>query len=237
VQRIRKAIEPPGIAKTDLDIICELSRRMGYPMSFDSPEKVMEEMASLTPSYGGIINERLEKGSLQWPCPSDEHPGTKYLHKDTFSRGKGRFYAVRYRAPAEMPDDEYPFLLSTGRVLYHFHTGTMSRKSRGINEVFPEAVVEINSKDADSLGLSEHETVRITSRRGSVNVKAMITDRVPEGEIFMPFHFSESAANVLTNDALDMEAKTPEYKIAAVRIERMSETYNNVQGDDVGAVT
>jgi formate dehydrogenase alpha subunit len=237
VQRVRKAIEPPGIAKTDFDIICELSKKMGYPMSFDSPEKVMEEMASLTPSYGGISYERLEKEDLQWPCPSKEHHGTKYLHKDSFSRGKGRFYAVGYRAPAEMPDDEYPFLLSTGRVLYHFHTGTMSRKSRGINEVFPEAVVEINPEDADSLGLSEHETVRITSRRGSVNVKARITDRVPKGEIFMPFHFRKSAANVLTNDALDREAKTPEYKIAAVRIERMSETYNNLQGDNADAVT
>jgi len=220
VQRLRKAIEPPGEAREDWRIICELSSRMGYQMSYKDAAEVMQEIASLTPIYTGISYERITTKGLQWPCPSKEHPGTKYLHKDEFSRGKGRFYCVNYRAPAEHTDEDYPFILSTGRVLYHFHTGTMSRKSRGINEVFPGAIVEISPEDAARLSIGEGDRIRITSRRGSVVASARITERVKEGMVFMPFHFREAPANRLTSDVLDEEAKIPEYKISAVRIEK-----------------
>ncbi|MDY6984959.1 MAG: formate dehydrogenase subunit alpha [Candidatus Thermoplasmatota archaeon] len=220
VQKLRKAIEPPGEAKEDWRIICDLSSRMGYGMSYKNAEEIMQEIASLTPGYSGISYERIAIKGLQWPCPSKEHPGTRYLHKDGFSRGKGRFYCVNHRDPAESVNEDYPFILSTGRVLYHFHTGTMSRKSRGINEVFPEAIVEINPEDANRLLINEEDRIRITSRRGSVVASARITERVREGMMFMPFHFREAPANRLTNDALDEEAKTPEYKISAVRIEK-----------------
>lgn len=220
VQRLRKALEPPGEAREDWKIVCDLSSRMGYPMSYERPESVMDEISSLTPSYGGISYERLEGGGLQWPCPSADSQGTRYLHKDKFSRGKGRFYPVSYSPPAELPDEQYPFLLSTGRVLYHFHTGTMSRKSEGINTVFPGPVVEMNPEDAEALGISEGENIRVSSRRGSVVARAKLSEGVKKGAVFMPFHFWEAPANTLTGAALDDEAKTPEYKVSAVRIER-----------------
>jgi formate dehydrogenase alpha subunit len=225
VQRVRKALEPPGKARTDLEIICDISAKMGYPMSYESPkkvispEKVMKEISSLTPIYGGISYKRLQKESLQWPCPSRKHPGTKYLYRDDFSRGKGRFHPVVYRPPVELPTRDYPFILSTGRVLYHFHTGTMSRKNMGINEVFPEAILELNPKDAAELRVNDGEEVRVLSRRGEVLVKARITERVMRGVVFMPFHFRESPANVLTNDSLDPVSGIPELKVCTVRVE------------------
>jgi len=220
VQRLRKALEPPGQAREDMKIICDISTRMGYPMRYERPENVMEEISSLIPNYGGISYERLEDGGLQWPCPSTASPGTKYLHGDKFSRGRGRFHPVTYSPPAELPDERYPILLSTGRVLYHFHTGTMSRRSPGINSVFPEAIVEINPEDAEELGIAGGDHVRIISRRGSVVARANLSQKVSKGTAFMPFHFAEAPANALTGDALDEEAKTPEYKVSAVRIER-----------------
>ena len=221
VQRVRKAIEPIGQAKPDWQIITELATKMGYPMAYESPKQIMEEIARLTPTYGGISYDRLENGGLQWPCLHQEHPGTKFLHQDKFTRGLGKFTAVEYIAPAELPDKDYPFMLTTGRVLYHFHTGTMTRRSWGLNEICPEGFVEINPDDAAKLQISDGSMVKIVSRRGLVMTRARVTEMVPPGTVFMPFHFKEAAANVLTNPALDSVAKIPELKVCAVRVERV----------------
>ena len=218
VQLIRKAVEAPGQAKADWEIIAELSTKMGYPMSYANPEDIMKEINALTPSYAGITYDRLEKGGIQWPCPNATHPGTKFLHMDRFSRGLGLLSAIEYKPPAEVPDAEYPFVMTTGRVLYQYHTGTMSRLSQGIMERCPESLVEINPKDADKLGLTEGQFVKVSSRRGAVQAKSEVTTRVPEGTIFMNFHFREAAVNLLTNPALDPIAKIPEYKVCAVKV-------------------
>jgi len=220
VQRIRKAIEPIGRAKPDWQIIGELATKMGYPMAYESPKQIMEEIARLTPIYGGISYDRLENEGLQWPCLDQDHGGTKFLHEDKFTRGLGKFTPVEYVAPAELPDKDYPFMLTTGRILYHFHTGTMTRRSRGLNEICPEGFVEINPDDAGRLQMPDGSMVKIVSRRGWVITRARVTEMVPPGTIFMPFHFKEGAANVLTNPALDPVSKIPELKVCAVRVER-----------------
>jgi len=220
VQRIRKAIEPIGQAKPDWLIITELATRMGYPMAYESPKQIMEEIARLTPSYGGMSYDRLEGGGLQWPCPTQDHPGTRFLHEGKFTRGLGKFTPVEYIPPAELPDKDYPLVLTTGRVLYHFHTGTMTRRVKGLNEIYPEGLVEINPDDAEKLQVLDGSVVKVTSRRGSVTTKASITERVPAGTVFMTFHFREAAANVLTNPALDPVAKIPELKVCAVKVEK-----------------
>jgi formate dehydrogenase major subunit len=219
VQRIRKAVEAPGEAKADWQIIAELATKLGYSMSYSSAEEIMGEINGVTPSYAGITYERIEGEGIQWPCPSTDHPGTKYLHKDKFSRGLGLFSAIDYRPSEELPDDEYPFILTTGRVLYHFHTATMTRRSEGLNERYPESLAEINSKDAEKLGIKEGGFITVSSRRGSLQVKASVVDTPPEGTIFMNFHFSEAAVNLLTNPALDPIGKIPEYKVCAVKVE------------------
>ena len=220
VQRIRQAINPIGEARPDWQIFCQLASRMGYEMDYQHPSQIMEEIAKLTPSYGGIYYDRLENGGLQWPCPDREHPGTRYLHKDRFTRGLGLFQAVEYIPPAETPDEDYPYLLSTGRVYYHYHTGSMSRRCQGLDEIYPKALAEINPSDAKELGVEDGAMVKVASRRGEVEVEAQLTERVPKGTIFMSFHFNEAAANVLTNPALDPVAKIPEYKVCAVRVEK-----------------
>ncbi|MBE0478842.1 formate dehydrogenase subunit alpha [Candidatus Aerophobetes bacterium] len=220
VQRLYKALNPPGEAKPDWKIICSFAERMGYYMKYSSPSDIMQEVASVTPIYGGILYSRLGKKELQWPCPDASHPGTGYLHREKFTKGKGKFHPIPYRPPAEVPDDEYPFILTTGRVLFHFHTGTMSRRVKGINEIFPEGVVEINPSDAASLDISSEDTVEVVSKRGKVKVRVKVTDKSPAGVVFMSFHFAESAANILTNDALDPVAKIPELKIAKVKIRK-----------------
>jgi formate dehydrogenase major subunit len=219
VQRVRKAVEAPGEAKADWMIISELSTRMGYKMSYASPKEIMDEITQVAPSYGGITYKRLEKKGLQWPCPNTDHPGTPYLHRDRFSRGLGLFHAVEYIPPAELPDENYPFILTTGRVLYQYHTGTMTRLSRGTTERYPESLVEINPGDAEEKGIENGQMIRVTSRRGSVTAKALVTGRSPRGTIFMNFHFREAAVNLLTNPALDPTGKIPEYKICAVKVE------------------
>lgn len=219
VQRIRAALPPPGEAKPDWQILCELSTRLGYPLSYSHPSEVMDEIASLVPIYGGISYDRLEGDGLQWPCPTPDHPGTPFLHKDRFSRGKGRFHAVEYRDPEELPDDEYPLILTTGRILWHFHSRTMTGRVEGLHELVPEAYVEINPHDAERLGIRDGKRVRVSSRRGSIEVRAVVTHRVPQGTVFIPFHFGDQAANALTNPALDPTSKIPEYKVCAVRIE------------------
>jgi predicted molibdopterin-dependent oxidoreductase YjgC len=219
VQRIRKAVPAPGQAKANWQIISGLSTKMGYPMSYASAEEIMKEIALVTPSYAGITYERIEKEGLQWPCPNTDHPGTRFLHKDRFSRGRGLFHAIEYIPPAEPPDSEYPLILSTGRVLYHYHTGTMTRLAKGSMERCPESLVEIHPFDAERRGIQDGQAVKVTSRRGTLRAKAKVTTRSDQGMIFMNFHFHEAAVNLLTNQALDPIGKIPEYKVCAVRVE------------------
>ena len=221
VQRVRKAIEPIGNSRPDWQILCDLSSRLDYPLDYSSPKEIMEEIASVTLSYGGMHYGRLEGLGLQWPCPTQDHPGTSFLHKDKFSRGKGKFHVTPYAPPPELPDEKYPFLLTTGRVLYHYHT-VISRKSKGLSEIYPEGVIEINPEDAQRLGIKpDNGLVEVTSRRGRVQVKSKVSDNLPPGVVFMTFHFKEAAANLLTIDALDPVAKIPEYKVCAVQIRKL----------------
>jgi len=180
----------------------------------------MEEIASLVPIYGGIRYLRLEKHSIKWPCPDPEHPGTEILHRNRFVRGRGAFIPVEYRPPAEEPDGEYPFILTTGRLLFHWHTGTMTRRSETLTDQINEAYLEINPIDADNLGIVDGDLVRVRSRRGEITLKVWVTERTQKGVVFAPFHFSEAAANVLTNSAFDPQAKIPELKVCAVRIDK-----------------
>jgi len=222
VQRVRKAIEPVGSSRPDWKIITELSSHLGYKMDYPSPREVMDEIAKLTPSYGGISYDRLERGGLCWPCPSPDHPGTPYLHKEKFARpgGKGKFSAVSYRPPAELPDDEYPFTLTTGRTGFHWHTGTMTRKDWALDREYPKGYVEINPQDAANTGIRNGAMVKVASRRGEISVQANVVDTIQEGLVFIPFHFAEAAANKLTAANLDPVAKIPEYKVCAVKLER-----------------
>ncbi len=219
VQRVRKALEPPGEAKSDWEILCGISNRFGYPMNYASAREIFEEVAQVTPSYAGITYKRIEREGIQWPCPTSEHKGTKFLHKDKFSRGLGLFSAIEYIAPAELPDQDYPFLMTTGRVLYHYHTGTMTRRAKGPSERYPASLVEINPVDADKLNIADGQDVLVASRRGEVKAKAQITEKSAPGTIFMNFHFTDTPVNVLTNPALDPVGKIPEYKVCAVKLQ------------------
>jgi predicted molibdopterin-dependent oxidoreductase YjgC len=221
VQRVRQAISPIGDSRPDWWIICQIAKRLnGKGFDFSHPAQVMDELAKLTPSYGGISYPRLEDGGLQWPCPNPEHPGMPFLHSDKFTRGKGYFTPLEYKPSMELPDDDYPFLLTTGRSMFQFHTGTMTRKISGLNILRGEEFVEVNPEDALALGIADGEKVRIASRRGEVTAKAKVTEVSPKGVVFMTFHFAESPTNLLTNPALDPVAKIPEFKVCAVRIEK-----------------
>jgi formate dehydrogenase alpha subunit len=221
VQRVRKAVEPIGESRADWEISCQVGKKMGGKgFDFKNASQIMEEIASLTPSYGGISYKRLEKSGLQWPCPTPEHPGTPILHTQQFTRGKGQFIPLEYKPPMELPDKQYPLVLTTGRSLYHFHTGTMTRKVAGLNVLKKEGEVEINPADAAKLGIADGDRVKVVSRRGEVVTKANVTEVSPAGVVFMTFHFAESPANRLTNPALDPVAKIPEYKVCAVRVEK-----------------
>jgi formate dehydrogenase alpha subunit len=223
VQRVRKAIEPIGDSKPDWWIICQVAQKLrAKGFDYSHPSDIMEEIRNLTPSYGGISYQRLENGGLQWPCPTDDHPGTPVLHTNIFVRGKGRFIPLKYTPPGEMPDKDYPLILTTGRSLYHFHTGTMTRKANVLNTMKPEGMVEISPRDASQLGIAEGDKVRVSSRRGQVITKAKVTEALPPGVVFMTFHFVESAANILTNPKLDPVSKIPEFKVAAVKVEDLS---------------
>jgi len=220
VQRIRKAVEPPGEARVDWQILCDVAQRIApqVKMTYQSADEILDEIASLTPIYGGITSRRLGRLGIQWPCPDESHPGTKFLHEGKFTRGLGKFHAVEFREAAELPDDEFPFILTTGRMLEHWHTGTMSRRCVGLDALQPRAIVEINDKDAENLGVSSGDTIIVESRRGRIEVQALVTPDIRQGTVFIPFHFREAAANLLTIDALDPVAKIPEYKICAVRL-------------------
>ncbi len=236
IQRVRKAIDAPGQARDDWWIIAQLATRIlangkrqvqggtfaGW--NYQHPSEIMAEIAALTPSYGGITYERLERGQrLQWPVPTTDHPGTPILHVGKFARGLGRFMPIEHVPPAELPDNQYPFILSTGRVLYHWHGGELTRRARGLLAVYKEPLIEVNPEDAQQLRLNGNRRVRVTSRRGSIEAEAWVTDRVPPGMVFANFHFPEAGANELTIAALDPVAKIPEYKVCAVKVEAVQE--------------
>ena len=221
---VQKAIDPPGEAKPDWVIVQDVARKMGYDMGYSSVKDIIDEINRLVPIYAGITYERIRNGEkLQWPCPSPEHPGTKYLYKDRFNRpnGLGKFHPVDFIPPAEWPDDEYPFLLSTGRILYHFHTTSMTRRTQALPQYVEGPYMEMHPDDMKKLGIEDGEIVRVISRRGEIKIKAIASGRVYSGSVFIPFHFAEAAANMLTNDALDPISKIPELKVAAVRIEKI----------------
>jgi predicted molibdopterin-dependent oxidoreductase YjgC len=236
---VHQAIQPLGDSRQDWWITAEIARRIlaagGARKVGEGPyagwnyadtHAIMTEVNALTPSYGGITHARLDQGErLQWPCPTAEHPGTPILHTKAFARGKGRFMPIDHVPPAEMPDDDYPFILNTGRVLYHWHGGEMTRRAQGLMAIYGQALIEVNPSDAEKLGVNghngsdQHSRVRVTSRRGSIEAEAWVTDRVPPGMVYANFHFPESSANQLTIAALDPVAKIPEYKICAVKVE------------------
>lgn len=233
VQMVRQAIEPLGGSKPDWWILSELAKKMMERISdrvqkdaphagweYTSSAEIMSEINAVAPSYGGVTHARLEAGErLQWPCLNADHHGTPILHTKQFTRGLGKFMPIDHVPPAERPDDEYPMVMNTGRVLYHWHGGTMTRRSEGIMQVYGEALVEVNPDDAEKLGLNGRKIVRVTSRRGSIEAKAWVTDRVPPGMVYANFHFPEASANELTHASLDPVSKIPSYKITAVKVE------------------
>ena len=219
VQRVRKVVDPPGRARNDLAIISRISRAMRYPLEYESPEKILEEFGRLWPALGGITYDRIQKNGLAWPCPSKDHPGTEFLYKDGFPKGKVPFITVPFTPPAEVTSDEYPFVLTTGRNLYQYHSGSMTRRVNAIEKHAGEAYVELNPADGLRMGIANGDKVRIRSRRGKLEIKARISRRVSEGTVFIPMHYREAAANVITNDALDPVVKIPELKVCAVSVE------------------
>lgn len=223
VQRVRKAINPIGESRTDWEIICDVAKRMHVNAGFDfqSAEQIMGEIASVTPQYAGITYARIDAKGLQWPVPNKEHPGTPILHTEKFTRGKGLFSPVEHQEPAESPDDAFPFTLTTGRILQHYHTGAMTRRVPGLEQLAPEERVELHPDDAARLGVNDGDWLRISSRRGEVQARAWVTDRVGQGVIFMTFHYAEVLTNALTNPAADPIAKIPELKVCAVKVEKV----------------
>jgi formate dehydrogenase major subunit/formate dehydrogenase alpha subunit len=233
VQMVHKAVEPVGEARDDWQITADLARRIlalgGRDLLADAPlkgwdyassEQIMAEVSKVTPSYTGVSHARLDKGErLQWPVPAADHPGTPILHTKAFSRGKGKFMPIDFVPAPELPDDEYPFILNTGRVIYHWHGGEMTRRAKGIMEVYGHPLIEINPDDAAKMGINGNKTLRVTSRRGTIESEAWVTDRVPPGMVYANFHFPEASANELTIAALDPTSKIPEYKVCAVKVE------------------
>ncbi len=224
VQRIRKAINAPGDAKSDLDIFCQLGQKLGLKgFDYRDAAEVMQEIGELNPKWKGITYERLEEGGLSWPCLDESHPGTPILYGEKFltASGKAQFKPVDYKPPAEAPDDEYPFILTTGRSLYHYHTGTMTRRSNGLSDLYEMEKALINKEDAERLGLKENDRVLLTSRRGEVEAEVKPVSELKEGIVFMTFHFAESCANQLTNTELDPVASIPELKVCAINVEKV----------------
>ncbi len=218
VQLVRRAVEAPGQAKADWWITCEIAKRMGYTMEYKDAEAIMKEIAAVTPSYAGITYDRIAYEGIHWPCPAKDHPGTPILHTTQFPIGKGKFHAIDFVPPAESTDEEYPLYLTTGRILYHYHTKTMTGKVEGLNERAPGSFVEISFRDAMKYGLKNGDRVEIASRRGSIKAAVKVSGVAVTGTVFVPFHFAEGAANMLTNAALDPVAGIPEFKVCAVRL-------------------
>ncbi len=228
IQRVRQALPQVGESLPDWQIMCEWAKRMEAKLGFTTSagfdyadaEEIWEEMRAVTPDFYGITYERIDReGGVHWPCPSLDHPGTPYLFEDGFPRGKGKFWALEYGTDSELPDDDYPYHLTTGRVLFHWHGGTMTRRSK-LEEAFPEPIIEMHPDDAHNLQLVSGDWVQVTSRRGSVVCRVMVTGRSPVGTVFLPFHFVEAAANLLTLDKMDPKAKIPDFKMAAVKLEK-----------------
>lgn len=220
VQRVRKAVEPRGEAKADWQIFMELMSYLGYEKKYAHASEIMDEIASVTPSYGGISFDRIEEVGLQWPCTCPTDPGTRYLHEGCFTRGKGLFKPSPHIESAELPDEEYPFILTTGRNLYHYHSMTMTGKTKGLKIIAGESYIEMNPVTADKFGLSHGDFAIISSRRGQVKTKVRVTDILEENVLYMPFHYPEGPANNVTNTDLDPISKTPELKVCAVKIEK-----------------
>ena len=218
VQRVRKAVEPPGQAWDDWKITCEIACRMGFDMSYESSQQIFEEISRVTPSYGGITYGRIELEGIPWPAPTPEHPGTPNQHRGQFAKGKGTFHAIDYIPPAEQADDEYPMYLTTGRLLYQYHTGTMTMKTDGIMDIAPECFVEISPQDANLYEVEDGKLVDIASRRGTIQARIKISTKAVTGTIFIPFHYAAAAANRLTNAALDPISGIPEYKVCTVKL-------------------
>ncbi|WP_034784841.1 formate dehydrogenase subunit alpha [Eubacterium xylanophilum] len=222
VQRIRKAVELDGDMRPDTEIIFDLMNAMGYKQEYLTPSEIMDEISSLTPSFGGISYKRLDSGeSLQWPCPDENHPGTPIMHVGGPVRGRVLLYPAEYKASDELPDEEYPYMLTTGRILYHYNAAAMTKRSPGLMDISGEGFIEINYRDADKLGISNGERIKVSSRRGEITATARVGRKVSQGETWMPFHFEDSPVNVLTNAALDDFARIPEYKVCAVNISKI----------------
>lgn len=222
VMPVNKVLSGPGETRQDWEIVQSLARAMGYlGWDYTSAASILNEINQLVPQYAGITAERIATGEkLQWPCPNSQHPGTPYLHKQGIVRGKGLFAAIDYLPSKELPDAEYPFVLSTGRILFHYHTCSMTRRTKALPQYVNEAYIEISAEDAGVLGIASGEKVSVSSRRGNIVLNAKITDRVKKGNTFIPFHFAEAAANILTIDAVDPIAKIPEFKVCAVNIKK-----------------
>ncbi len=220
IQRVNRAISPIS-GHANWETISLIAQKMGYPMDYSHPSEIMDEIASLAPIFAGVSFPRLGARGLQWPCICDDHPGTETMHVGCFSRGLGKFNAVEHRPPAEETDPDYPLILTTGRRREHYNCGSMTRRSKGIMWIWPEEAIEISPQDADDLGVSDGETVLVKSRRGEVRPKVRVTDKSSRGVAFMSFHYQDVLTNLLTNPALDPQAKTPEYKACAIRIEKI----------------
>ncbi|HSF86971.1 MAG TPA: formate dehydrogenase subunit alpha [Acidimicrobiia bacterium] len=218
VQRVRKAVDPPGEAKPDWEILCLMSTAMGHPLSYRDAGEIFDEMAGLTPSYGGMSFERIDEVGLQWPCPTPDHAGTKFLHEGSFTRGLGAFQVIDYREAAELPDAEYPYVLSTGRTLYNYNIGNMTQKASAIRQKQRRSFVEMHERDAAELGVADGDYVVVATRRGEVTVRAKVGQRTRPGALWMPFHFVDQPANRITNDAFDPVTRTAEYKVCAARL-------------------
>ena len=224
VQRIRKAINPVGNSKSDWLIIMEVMNKLGYDKTYNNPSQIMDEIRSLTPSYAGISYERIEEDGLQWPCPSIDHPGTKVLHVDKFAKGKATFVPCDYTLSFEGTSEEYPYILVNGRILYHYHTRTMTGRVEGLNEKSPHSYIEVNPITASKLGFENNERIKVSSKRGEIQTYVKITDIVDEDIFFMPFHFADGAANYLTNTTLDSISKVPDLKVCAIKVEKIKES-------------
>ena len=220
VQLIRKALDPPGAARLDWEILADLSTRMGYEMHYSSSQDVFSEIRELTPQYSGITYKRLGREGLQWPCPDEKHPGTPVLHTKGATRGSALFVPIEHRPPAEVPDAEYPFVLTTGRDYYQYHSATMTGRVKLLRDACPESYLEMSPEDAGKLGLTDMSVVKVSSRRGHVVARVKITQNLQAGIVFKKFHFYEGAVNRLTNPVLDPTSKIPELKVTAVRIEK-----------------
>jgi predicted molibdopterin-dependent oxidoreductase YjgC len=242
VQRVRRAVTPPGNARADWEILCDLARAAGYPMpAYRSPADIYDELAGLAPSFSGISHARIEDAGIQWPCPTPDHPGTGYLHGDGPLKGRATFQGVAYRPSAELADEEYPLVLSTGRTLYHYNAGTQTRRAKGAMARQPGNFVEMHRKDAARRGLMHGDLVAVRSRRGEILATVDVSGRMRRGCVWMPLHFPESNTNYLTNDAGDVVTGTGEYKVCAVQIVPASEAIGSaspggesVDGESVG---